>query len=174
MLIRHTVASPLGPLTLTEQGGALVALDWGRSDAADAPSPLLREAEMQLGAYFAGQLKRFDLPLAPEGTDFHKSVWDALLAIPYGETFTYGELARGLRSFARAVGIGCGANPIPIIIPCHRVVGVNSLGGYSGQGGLATKRRLLALEEANTQVKRQPSLFDPPLTFGDRPAVPLI
>jgi methylated-DNA-[protein]-cysteine S-methyltransferase len=106
-----------------------------------------REAIAQLEAYFAGELRRFDLPLAPEGTPFQREVWSALTAIPYGETVSYGELARrlGRPAASRAVGAANGQNPIPIVIPCHRVIGADgSLTGFGG--GLAIKRRLLDLE----------------------------
>lgn len=101
----------------------------------------------QLEAYFAGNLKCFDLPLEPEGTAFQQQVWQALLDIPYGTTTSYGELARRINrpAASRAVGAANGSNPIPIIIPCHRVIGVNgTLTGYGG--GLEIKRRLLELE----------------------------
>ena len=138
--------SPLGPLTICEEGGHIVRLGW--DDARDeAPTPLLREAARQLGAYFAGELTRFDLPLKPGGSDFGRRVWRAMSAIPYGETATYGALARELGSSARAVGRACGANPIPVIVPCHRVVARGGgSGGYSGRGGLQTKNFLLELE----------------------------
>ena len=138
--------SPLGPLTISEEEGHIVRLGW--DDARDdAPTHLLREAARQLGAYFAGELTRFDLPLKPEGSDFGKRVWQAMSAIPYGETATYGALAQELASSARAVGRACGANPIPVIVPCHRVVARGGgRGGYSGRGGLRTKEFLLELE----------------------------
>jgi methylated-DNA-[protein]-cysteine S-methyltransferase len=106
-----------------------------------------REVIAQLDAYFAGRLQTFDLPLAPEGTPFQREVWSALTTIPYGETMSYGELARqlGRPAASRAVGAANGRNPIPIVIPCHRVVGADgSLTGFGG--GLAIKRQLLALE----------------------------
>jgi methylated-DNA-[protein]-cysteine S-methyltransferase len=122
-------------------------------------------------SYFDGRRKRFDLPLRPKGSAFQCDVWDALTRIPYGETMTYGEIADALRGIARSVGTACGANPIPIIVPCHRVVASSGkLGGFSGFGGVATKRKLLALEDAHNQVKRQPSLFDPPLRLCWRDA----
>ena len=91
-------------------------------------------------------------PLAPEGTDFQRKVWDAMCAIPYGETRAYGDLADDLSSSARAVGTACGRNPIPVIVPCHRVIGKSgALTGYTGAGGLATKQFLLVLEKGTTQ-----------------------
>ncbi len=110
-------------------------------------SILLKETIRQLRAYFAGELEAFDLPLAPEGTPFQLKVWRRLCDVPYGETISYGELARriGNPNASRAVGLANGSNPIPIIIPCHRVIGSNgSLTGYGG--GLPIKEKLLALE----------------------------
>lgn len=138
--------TPLGPLTLSEEEGAIVALDWGRGRD-QQETDLLRTARDQLQAYFDGERNRFDLPLAPFGTAFQQRVWAALQAIPPGETRSYGELAHELGSVARAVGQANGRNPIPIIIPCHRVVGGGgALGGYSGGEGVTTKRYLLDLE----------------------------
>lgn len=147
-----TIHTPLGELTIFEEDGALVALDWGRAQAPDGrtepPTPLLREAAAQLQDYFDGRRTQFDLPLNPRGTEFRRRVWDALRRIPPGETRSYLDIAReiGCRS-PRAIGQANGDNPIPIIIPCHRVVAADgSLGGYSGGEGAATKRYLLALE----------------------------
>src|SRR3954451_653766 len=108
-------------------------------------SPLLAEAARQLQAYFDGKLSHFDLPLAPAGSPFEKCVWSAMQKIPYGETRCYGDLAADIRSAPRAVGGACGKNPIPIVIPCHRVLAKGGLGGYSGAGGLDTKQTLLRL-----------------------------
>ena len=140
--------SPLGDLTLSEEDGAIVSLDWGRGSL-QQPTPLLREAATQLHDYFDGKRQGFTLPLAPAfGTAFQRRVWDALCAIPYGETRSYRDIAEalGLKG-ARAIGQANGRNPIPIIIPCHRVVAADgSLGGYSGDGGPVTKHFLLTLE----------------------------
>ena len=136
----------LGDLTISEDDGAIVALDWGRGRD-QAETPLLRRARDQLQDYFDGKRLTFDLPLAPHGSDFQKRVWAALCAIPPGETRSYADIARAIGSAPRAVGGANGANPIPIIIPCHRVVAADgSLGGYSGGDGPATKRFLLDLE----------------------------
>jgi methylated-DNA-[protein]-cysteine S-methyltransferase len=136
----------LGDLTISEDDGAIVALDWGRGRDQEE-TPLLRRARDQLQAYFDGKRLTFDLPLAPRGSDFQKRVWAALCAIPPGETRSYADIARAIGSAPRAVGGANGANPVPIIIPCHRVVAADgSLGGYSGGDGPATKRFLLDLE----------------------------
>ena len=142
-----SIPSPVGQLTIDEENAAIVAIRWADMPAGNG-SPLLAEAARQLEAYFAGQLSHFDLPLAPAGSPFETSVWSAMLAIPYGETRCYGDLARAIGSAPRAVGGACGKNPIPIVIPCHRVLAKTGMGGYSGSGGLATKQRLLALEGA--------------------------
>ena len=141
-----SLIGPFGPLTVFAGADAIVALEWGRAGGSGA-SPLLAEARAQLAAYFDGRLKRFDLPLRPDGTLFQRRVWSELERIPYGQIRTYGELARATASAARAVGGACGRNPIPIIVPCHRVVGVGGhMTGYSGGAGIETKRALLKLE----------------------------
>ncbi len=140
--------SPIGELTLSEEDGALVALDWGWAPE-QSESALLGAARRQLERYFDGDLAPFELPLAPPGSDFQRRVWARLRAIPAGRTLSYGALARELGSAARAVGTACGANPIPIIVPCHRVIAADGgLGGYSGEGGVETKQALLRLEGA--------------------------
>jgi methylated-DNA-[protein]-cysteine S-methyltransferase len=139
--------SPVGDLTITEEDGAIVALDWGWGRDQDE-TPLLAKARAQLEAYFDGAPDPFDLPLRPAGTAFQKQVWQAMQRIPAGATRTYGEIAGDLNSAARAVGTACGRNPIPVIIPCHRVLAGNGLGGYSGDGGVETKIALLRLEGA--------------------------
>lgn len=138
--------SPVGRLTIEERDGRIVAIGWGEGAGGNG-SPLLAEAARQLAAYFAGCLHDFDLPLAAAGSPFERRVWAAMQQIPYGQTRSYGELAVIVDSAPRAVGGACGKNPIPIVIPCHRVLARNGLGGYSGDGGLATKQRLLDLEK---------------------------
>ena len=146
--MERTVDSPLGPLTLVSEDGALIRLGWGRA-AREDESNLLTQAAAQLAAYFAGDLRDFDLPVAPEGTAHDRRVWREMQDIAPGETRTYGDIARAIGSGAQAVGNACGRNPIPIIIPCHRIVAANgAIGGYSGQGGAETKRFLLGLEGA--------------------------
>jgi methylated-DNA-[protein]-cysteine S-methyltransferase len=144
-----SISSPVGHLALVEDGDAIVAVRWGDARGGNG-SPLLAEAARQLDAYFAGKLTAFDLPLRPTGSPFEKSVWGAMQDIPYGETRCYGDLAAATDSAPRAVGRACGRNPIPIIIPCHRVLGKGWMGGYSGAGGLETKQVLLTLEGALT------------------------
>lgn len=140
--------SPVGDITISEEDGAVVSLDWGWA-MSNKPTSLLRRAERQLNSYFDGKLEEFDLPLNPAGTDFQKRVWKLMTKIPYGRTRSYGDIAEKLRSAPRAVGGACGENHIPIIIPCHRVLAANGkMGGYSGDGGLDTKTALLRLEGA--------------------------
>jgi methylated-DNA-[protein]-cysteine S-methyltransferase len=141
-----SVHSPLGPLTIVEDDHAIVALDWGWARETEETG-LLKIASDQLTGYFDGALKDFSLPLAPSGTPFQRQVWATMTRIPYGETQSYGGVAEELGNSPRAVGTACGRNPIPIIIPCHRVVGNGgALVGYSGGDGVETKRYLLAHE----------------------------
>jgi methylated-DNA-[protein]-cysteine S-methyltransferase len=137
--------SPIGDITVSEDEGAIVSVDWGWGRDQDATS-LLRRACDQLHAYFDGDLTVFDLPLAPAGTPYRQRVWQALCAIPYGATRSYIDIARVAGGSARSVGQANGNNPIPLIIPCHRVLATTHIGGYSGGDGLATKRYLLELE----------------------------
>lgn len=156
----------VGAIAIREENGFITALGWrceeerseeNRSEEnrsgedrkdGDSPShPLLKRAAGQLDEYFHGKRQVFDLPLEPQGTEFQKSVWRAIARIPYGETRSYGALARELGTAPRAVGTAAGKNPLPILIPCHRVVGKEgALGGYSGGDGVSTKRNLLRLE----------------------------
>jgi methylated-DNA-[protein]-cysteine S-methyltransferase len=137
--------TPTGDVTVFEEDGAIVSLDWGWVPE-QTPTPLLQRARDQLYDYFDGSLKTFDLPLRPAGTAYRRAVWEALCTIPYGETRTYLDIARQAGGSARSVGQANGHNPIPLIIPCHRVVAAGHLGGFSGGDGLETKRWLLALE----------------------------
>lgn len=144
-----TIDSPLGPLVLRSAGGALTSLDWAAGPK-DDPDEVLHTAALQLADYFAGRRATFDLPLRPAGSAFQQRVWAAMGEIAYARTATYGDLAHRLGTAARAVGGACGRNPLPIIIPCHRVVGGQGKpGGYSGHGGLETKGWLLAHERAH-------------------------
>lgn len=142
------IASPFGQLTVFADAGALVAVEWGRAAEPELDeTPLLRAAREQLDAYFDGTLRRFTLPLAPAGTPFQQRVWSRLQAIPYGACESYGALARKLQTAPRALAGACASNRLPIIIPCHRVIGARgALGGYSGGDGIETKRALLCLE----------------------------
>lgn len=140
-----TIESPVGRVQVTAVEDAIVRIGWG-GDSQPADDALLRDALEQLSAYFNGDLTDFSLPLAPAGSDFQQRVFAAMSAIPYGGTRAYGDIAEELDVFAQAVGQACGANPIPIVIPCHRVLARNGLGGYSGAGGIETKIRLLQLE----------------------------
>ncbi|MGH6969073.1 MAG: methylated-DNA--[protein]-cysteine S-methyltransferase [Stellaceae bacterium] len=147
-LKRLPLDGPFGFMTLVERAGKIVALEWG-GRAGDKPDIVLVEAKRQLEQYFARKRTHFELPLAPEGSDDEKCLWDRMTRIPFGQTATYGELARELGQLPRALGQACGRNPIPIIIPCHRVVGSDgALTGYSAPGGVETKRRLLQFEGA--------------------------
>jgi methylated-DNA-[protein]-cysteine S-methyltransferase len=143
--------SPVGRLVLECDEDALIGV-WlpherrhGRRDVDDVP-PVLKDAAAQLDEYFAGERRAFDVRMELDGTDFQREVWAELTRIPYGETISYGELARrvGRPSAPRAVGQANGRNPIPIIVPCHRVLASNGIGGYGG--GLKLKRALLAVE----------------------------
>ncbi len=138
--------SPLGVLTLTEEDGALVSLDWGQAPHSPS-SPLLDTAKSQIEEYFDGVRTSFDLPMNPRGTPFQKKVWQILQSIPYGTVQSYATVACKAGSAARAVGGACGRNPLPILIPCHRVVAANgALTGYSAMDGLETKKYLIDLE----------------------------
>ncbi len=145
-MISLTSDSPFGPITLVEEDGAIVALEWGGSGVDD--TPVLVEAHRQLAAYFAGELTEFDVPLAPKVSVRQRVFLDALMAIPFGETMTYGEIAKVTGMSAQGAGQACGANPIAIIIPCHRVTGTGNLGGFSAKGGVETKVALLRHEGA--------------------------
>jgi len=158
-----TMPSPLGTLQLTAEDGHLTGVHfpgqkhdrpaqpgWLRDD----DEPVLVQARAQLAAYFDGTRNDFDLPLAPAGTDFQQAVWRALLEVPFGATSTYGAIAQTIRrpSAVRAVGAAVGANPIGIIVPCHRIIGRDgSLTGYAG--GLDRKVKLLALESRSAQLE---------------------
>jgi len=144
--------APRWRILLKEEGGALCSLRCLEPDEAfprdvTGPTPLLKEACHQLGAYFAGKLRRFDLPVVVNGTEFQRKVWNALCRIDYGTVRSYGDIAREIgspRAF-RAVGMACGCNPVFLVIPCHRVVGAGGLGGFAY--GLELKKYLLDLEK---------------------------
>jgi methylated-DNA-[protein]-cysteine S-methyltransferase len=143
--LRAVVPTPFGPVTLVEADGVLVRLNWGAE--AGESSPLLAEAARQIAAYFGRRLLRFDLPW-DWGTGLHAATRRAMVDIPMGETRTYGQLAKLAGAPAQAVGQACGANPLPILIPCHRVTGTDWFGGFSAPGGVETKAALLRHEGA--------------------------
>jgi len=155
------ITSPVGSLTLVASDKGLAAILWENDDPSrvrlaplteDPQHPILLETERQLGKYFAGELKQFSVLLDFQGTEFQKKVWQALLTIPFGETRSYGEIARqvGQPSAPRAVGAANGKNPISIIAPCHRVIGsTGKLTGFAG--GLKAKELLLGLESAGAR-----------------------
>ena len=143
---RFSADTALGRFTIEANADAITALHWGGDDADD--TPLLQEAARQLAAYAEGALKTFDLPLAPAGGALQQSVMAEMRAIPFGETRTYGEIAKAVGAPAQAVGQACGANPIPVIIPCHRITGTGNLGGFSAPGGVESKVKLLRHEGA--------------------------
>jgi len=160
-MISYTqIESPVGPLLLAADEGRLREILFvnGRTPASPDPSwkkddAPLKETIRQLREYFAGKREDFDLPLSPQGTTFQLKVWKRLCEIPYGETISYGELARRIDNpnASRAVGLANGSNPIPIVIPCHRVIGSNGkLTGYGG--GLPIKEKLLALERKQLRL----------------------
>ncbi|MBS0201152.1 MAG: methylated-DNA--[protein]-cysteine S-methyltransferase [Proteobacteria bacterium] len=153
---RH-IASPVGDLLVATDDNGLRAIEFPRNRHPmkrddgwiEGAHPLIDEAQRQLDDYFAGKRTIFDVPLAPRGTPFQLAVWQALREIPFGDTWTYGDLARHINqpSAVRAVGAANGRNPIPVIVPCHRVIGSDgSLTGFGG--GLPTKEFLLRLEGA--------------------------
>lgn len=143
--LRLVVKGPFGPMTLVENGGVITELNWGDDPA--EPSNLLHEAAAQLQAYFDGRLQAFDLPLE-WGQGLAQGVRRAMAAVPFGQTRTYGDLAKALGAPAQAVGQACGANPLPIFIPCHRITGTGWFGGFSAPGGVETKAALLRHEGA--------------------------
>jgi methylated-DNA-[protein]-cysteine S-methyltransferase len=140
------VDTPFGLMTLHAEDGALVALDWGARPGEEAAG-ILAEARRQLEAYFAGCLRVFSVPLAPRGSGFQRRAWAVMAAIPFGTVRSYGGLAREIGTGPRALAGACARNPLPIFVPCHRVVAAGgAIGGFGSPGGLATKRALLALE----------------------------
>jgi methylated-DNA-[protein]-cysteine S-methyltransferase len=141
--------TPLGSLGLVEEDGAIVKLLWSAENSGER-TDLIKEGLKQLEAFFAGKLTTFDLPLRPRGTAFQQSVYDQMSAIPHGLTRTYGDIAAQVDGSAQAVGNACGSNPIPVIIPCHRVLAANGLGGFSGAGGVEDKVWLLRHEGAGS------------------------
>lgn len=144
---RCDVNTQFGTLILTEEDGAITQVEWGRSGCAEA-SDVLDAAVRQMREYDDGTRKVFELPLRVTGAQLQKAVCTEMQAIPFGDTVTYGDIAKALGVPAQAVGQACGGNPIPIIIPCHRVMGAKGLTGFSGAGGVETKVALLRHEGA--------------------------
>lgn len=141
------IDSPVGPLGADASDRAVTALVWGRAGTL-TDGQLSDQLSEEIARYFAGDLTQFTVPLAPRGSAFQQRFYQVLCAIPYGETRTYGDLAKPLGVTPQAIGQACGANPIPILIPCHRVLAADGLGGYSGAGGIEAKVTLLRLEGA--------------------------
>ena len=147
------IETEIGWLEVMADDNAITHLNWRSTKPVRlSGSPLLDRAIDELRAYFAGKRTSFDLPLRAGGSDFAKSVWDVMLAIPYAETKTYGDVATLLNAPAQAVGQACGQNPIAVVIPCHRITGTNWLGGYSSELGLRAKRYLLDLERGQGRL----------------------
>ena len=165
MTVYTTISSPIGELTLSAVGGRLTGVlfednryppdreGWRRDDA----DPALVETRRQLEEYFAGSRRDFELPMQSKGTEFQQKVWSALLEIPFGETRSYGEQARLIGDYkaVRAVGLANGKNPIPVIVPCHRVIGAD--GSMTGFGGGIERKKWLLAHEARLRSK---TLFD--------------
>ncbi len=154
---RAAVKTEIGWLEVTVEAEAVTGLAWretpgAETRAATATTAVLQDAVAQLADYIAGRRRSFDLPLQAAGNDFARSVWDIMLSIPYGQTLTYGDVARRLGAPAQAVGQACGQNPIAVVIPCHRITGTNWLGGYSSELGLRAKRYLLDLERGQGRL----------------------
>ena len=146
------IDSPIGTLGLCARDGYLVRIVFGGTEATEYVDEVLLRAKMQLEEYFAGERKTFSVPVFMEGTDFQKKVWHALTEIPYGEVRSYSQIAEKIGSpkAARAVGMANHVNPVPVIVPCHRVIGKNGKPvGYAG--GLDMKARLLEIEERNRE-----------------------
>ncbi|MEE2955539.1 MAG: methylated-DNA--[protein]-cysteine S-methyltransferase [Pseudomonadota bacterium] len=151
-MFQLSFSSPIGPLTLVQDGEDITRLLWQSPGNGKGSLELFRAKE-QINNYFKGTRKNFSLSLRPYGTKFQNRVWSVLMAIPYGKVKTYGEVARKLKTSPRAIGNACGQNPIPLIIPCHRVVGASgSLTGYSGGDGLKTKAFLLEHENSQRRL----------------------
>lgn len=153
---QKTLVTPVGALTLSSNGRAITRVAWSRSDeeAENIQSdPILEAAASEIERYFAGSLTRFQTPVHLEGSPLQLGVWEAMRAIPFGQVLTYGDVARAVGSKPQAVGTACGQNPIPVIVPCHRVVGAGGkLTGFSGGNGIETKAFLLDLESGQGRL----------------------
>ena len=148
-VIKAGLLTPVGRFRVAAQDGHVISAGWGLAPDVST-EPVLQQALAEIRAYFAGDLTQFTVPLRPQASGFQAQFLAILSAIPFGETRTYGDLARELGVPAQAIGQACGANPIPLLIPCHRVLGAQGLGGYSGAGGVETKVALLKHEGAGS------------------------
>lgn len=149
--VRTRVATPIGDVWIMAEGDAVTALGWGPASALaeeTVATGVAAQAADELVGYFDGRLTAFSVPLAPQVSPLTAKVLAEMRKIPFGETRTYGDLARAVGAPPQVVGQACGANPIPILIPCHRVLSANGLGGFSGHGGVETKVALLKHEGA--------------------------
>lgn len=143
------ITIPHGVLQLEASDAGLTLVEWVKAEGQSDKHPLIVQAQKELTEYFNGKRRDFDVPLDVEGTAFQCKVWAAIGAVSFGKTITYGALAKKLKTSPRAVGGACGANPVPVIVPCHRIVGSdNKLTGYTGGSGVKTKQALLNLEQA--------------------------
>ena len=153
---RAVLSTPVGQLAIAGDGAAITRISWSVPPAStDRPvsDPVCEHAIAELEAYFDRRLTRFTVPFILIGTDFQRRVWEQMLDVPFGQVTTYGAIAGRLGAGARAVGTACGQNPIPIIVPCHRIVGSDGLlVGYSGGRGLETKRKLLDIEQGQGRL----------------------
>lgn len=171
MYAYKSIESPLGPISFAENHEGIFIVHFGDVDAAflaqiakltqvpvsdfDTDGPYTRQMATELRSYFSGELRCFKTPLSPYGTAFQKAVWQAIFEVPFGELSTYGNLAKRIENpkASRAIGGATGKNPIPIVIPCHRIVGSNgALTGFSAPGGLSTKVKLLQLEGIHYEI----------------------
>ena len=144
----------IGMLSISEAKGSIVSLNWVKRERKNnTDSGLIKEAKRQVEAFLEGNLLVFNLPISPAGSVFQKKVYNQLSNICFGEVRTYGDIAKTIHSSPRAVGNACASNPLPIIIPCHRVLSKTGLGGYSGAGGVESKRFLLDLEKNTLKNK---------------------
>lgn len=137
----------IGRIVITETGGKISSLSWAKTSVTSMGSDLLKCAKKQLEQYLKGERKIFDLPFNPKGNLNMRQIWSAISQIEWGKTMTYGEVGKNTKHSPRLIGRACSINPIPIFIPCHRILAAgHRIGGYSGDGGIETKRKLLQLE----------------------------
>lgn len=153
---QSSITTPVGTLTLSSNGRAITRVTWFRAgdDVGNADSdPILEAAKAEIDRYFSGRLTEFQTPVHLEGSPLQLSVWQAMRTIPFGQVLTYGDVAKAVGSEPQAVGTACGQNPIPVIVPCHRIVGAGgNLTGFSGGNGIETKAYLLDLESGQGRL----------------------